>query len=57
MTEFAEGGYVEGNNIEVTVSKGCDYIIPMAFAERWRESLLKINGSDGLDKSSDDVVE
>lgn len=57
MTEYAKGGYVDNTNVEVIINKGCDYIIPRAFAERWKELLLKINDSDGLDKSSDDVVD
>lgn len=56
MAEYAKGGYVDYNNVETTINKG-DYIIPRAFAERWKELLLKINESDGLDKSSDDVVD
>lgn len=56
MSEFAEGGYVEGPWGEPILSDGCEYIIPVEFARIWGESLLK-KLNETLDKNEEDGVE
>lgn len=44
---YATGGWIDGSK-EVYFSEGCDYIIPLAFAQRWKEALDKMD-EDGVE--------
>lgn len=46
MSDFARGGYIgPSENIAPLhhITNGCDYIIPVEFAMKWRDHLERIN--------------